>query len=277
MILFGLTCLMRSGLPFFVDPIFPLIVVIQFFLNRVLDAALRWLNFSVFWNVTADVPAQTLARSIKTRVKEGESEEYALKYRQFFFKRHKPWLLGNVDKVFTPRGLEKYRGQLSQLYQKMLGRDVNLDKYAIPSDMQLSKVDFAAVDEDGEESSDSGEEDEFKKDAWLSRDVQISAKPKTQKTQLKLPIGVSRFSWASTKAWLSIARRRLQQSKASLALTERTIPAGVLAVRKEAYDDTDAESEDGPAFQKFEISNLTSTSRLIFSEWVKRARKAINS
>ena len=189
----------------------------------------------MFWTVTADAPAKALAKTIQVRVNEGDYEKQATKYREYFFKKHKPWLLSNMNQVFTPRGLEKYRVQLSSLYQKMLSQEP-LYQYEVPESLKSSARQSSA------------DEEEFKRDALIERELKQAVKPKMAKSGKSLPEGVTLFTWALTHALLNIARRNLKDTP-------------------QKVDESDDEKDTLPP------PLLTGKSREIFLTWARRARK----
>ncbi len=47
-------------------------------------------------------------------------EQQTTAFREYFFRRNKKWMLSNLPSIFTPRSLERYRPQLSLVYQRLL-------------------------------------------------------------------------------------------------------------------------------------------------------------
>ena len=117
---YGLTCWISNGVAGFLDPATCLFVVLILIAQRFADAIGRWLVFHVLWAPADRAPEKAFVQSVALGLKQKELEEHEVAFRNYFFQRHREWIIENLDKVYTPRGIAKYKSQLSEIYQKVL-------------------------------------------------------------------------------------------------------------------------------------------------------------
>jgi hypothetical protein len=285
LILFGMTCELRAGLPFFIDPVFPLLVIIMYLLNRVLDATLRWLIFSAFWKVRDNQPARAFTQSVQMGLKQKELEKNSNLFRKFFFGRHKRWMLAHVDQVFTPRGLERHRTQLSSIYQRLLSQQLPFN-YEVPEtdaktlEHRDRPVPSLAVLPAGTVQPYKQEDDEFE-EKFIAESLRRTGAPKPPPAieqvipdLLNLPPDVSRLTWGVALAWRRLAKIRIAK-KIPIPQLELRIPeSAIVASDVSSSGESEEDSEYFPDWLNVEISRST---REILRHWARNARSRVHA
>ena len=271
LILFGLTCLCRGGLPFFVDPVFGILVGIMFLLNRLLDATRRWLNFSVFWRVRESAASRALTQTVQLRLKQAQAEEHVEEFRRAFFSKHKDWILGHIDEVFDSRSLERQRRLLTSVFEELMGL-TGRHEYRAPEDLEkewaeqrknAAKGTVIVPSLELEEAADS---EILKKLRGLKRGVQ--EKPEDGKRRLdllQLPPGTKRLTWAIATAWLRIAKKT--QSSAAPPVRQGS-------ARRPYTVETSEEEDD--VFPEWSAVDISRTSRTMLLTWARAAQRNLN-
>merc|ERR1719261_789512 len=120
LVLMGMTSLLRYEHNPFGDPAFPMFVVQQYFINRVLDSVITWLTRQVLWKPRDNAPTKDFTRQVSNALKHKESQIYLYEWRSRFFEKHKGWFLQTLPQIFTPRAVQRYRPRLRFLYQQIL-------------------------------------------------------------------------------------------------------------------------------------------------------------
>jgi len=120
LVLMGMTSLLRYEHNPFGDPAFPMFVVQQYFINRVLDSVVSWMTRQVLWKPLDNSPTKDFTKQIQASLKHKQAQIYVYEWRQRFFDKHKGWFLQTLPQIFTPRAVQRYRPRLRFLYQQIL-------------------------------------------------------------------------------------------------------------------------------------------------------------
>merc|ERR1719174_3151818 len=103
----GMTSLLRFQHNPFGDPAFPMLMLQQFFINRVLDSFIRWMTRQVLWKPRDNAPTKDFTRQVTMALKHKESQIYLYEWRARFFEKHKSWFLQTLPHIFRKAGLPR--------------------------------------------------------------------------------------------------------------------------------------------------------------------------
>ncbi|EER13736.1 hypothetical protein Pmar_PMAR013628 [Perkinsus marinus ATCC 50983] len=242
----------------------------------------------VLWKPRDNASAKAFADSIKHGIEQKEMQTRVKEFRENFFQRHKEWILSNVGLIFTPRhSRQRYRGQLSEMYQKLLSLESPFEYRMPDEDLLAGRTQKGLLgNKNGEfpSAEDGGENDyEVLGDALitigkrLTEDDESRARREEEEAvdevRLKLPQGVSMLAWATMESWYTVARQRLKGGVASVQLglppaTQwKGHPADVIA-----QNDEIAELDPYPDWL---TANITQTSKEMLLRWAREARSRL--
>ena len=256
-ITYGITCWIAHGVPAFLDPTFGFYVVVMLLTQRVADAIARWLVFYVLWKPADKAPEKAFVQSIAMGLKQMELEEHQVAFRNFFFKRHRQWVIENLDKVYTPRGIERYRSQLSEIYQRVLSIRIPY-LYTAP----VKQPTVAAV----EEPTDDSAEDIAKAVRKLNESDMYEV-PLTEEDGDDGSAAIPTIVQSLVQGWFEIARRRARVNKMNKARF-----TGGLQIDTDIVDDEPAET-----YPDWLVVKLTNSSKEMMKQWVKQAKENVAS
>ena len=253
---YGITCWIVHGVPAFVDPVFGYYVIVMFLATRVADAIARWLVFYVMWKPADRAPERAFIQSIALGLKQKELEEHQLAFRNFFFKRHREWIIGNLDKVYTPRGMEKYRTQISDIYQRVLTTKIPYLYTAPPKELPPIAVEKPKDDTLADIATRQYLSDTDMHEVPLSGDEDGMVAPQN-------PSKKSSLASAFMSSWFQVARRRLE-SRGDRPFT---------GIRIEVPEPPVGESVE--VFPDWVVVNISNGSRQMIARWLQLARERI--
>jgi alpha-amylase/alpha-mannosidase (GH57 family) len=64
--------------------------------------------------------AKKFYKEVQRNLRQRQQELHSHNWRSKFYEKHRKWILGHLDEVFTPRSIKRYRDQLYQSYQEVL-------------------------------------------------------------------------------------------------------------------------------------------------------------
>lgn len=120
LLLLAFTTFLRWEVNPFADPAFLYFIAQQLIANRMLDKIIRWLTFALLWKPKDNAAARAFSNSVARGLKQKAAEISTHEFRTWFYERHKGWILNNLQQVFTPRSVKRYRGRLSEIYADIL-------------------------------------------------------------------------------------------------------------------------------------------------------------
>lgn len=250
---YGITCWIAQGVPALLDPATGAYVLIMLVAQRFADAIARWLVFYVMWKPADRAPEKAFVQSIALGLKQKELEEHQVAFRNFFFKRHREWIIGNLDKVYTPRGIAKYRNQLSEIYQKVLSiRIPYLYSAPVkkPPPVQLEKP------TDDEPDLVTRMRAENAKSTELVEVPLQSDEEDTGDYGAEAPV-----TYSLLQGWFETARRRVRVMR--------------MAKSKPASLTVDTE-EPGETFPDWLVVNISDSSKALLKQWLVKAKENVS-
>ena len=150
LITYGFTVWIQNGVPGMIDPAFIYYVFLMFLATRLASAVSRWLVYYATWKPADRAQDRAFLQSVSMGLKQKELEEHEGAFRNNFFKTHREWLIDNLDKVYTPRGVDRYRSQLSEIYQRILNFRVSYLYTAPPRREEMGPIEKPADDSPGD-------------------------------------------------------------------------------------------------------------------------------
>jgi len=170
MLLVSVTILLRWKFNPFDDPAMLYFIVQQLVCNLFLDKTINIIISQLLWKPRNNAVFRAFSRSVETSLVRKDYVESQTKFRQWFFEKHTDWTISKLQEVFTPRALQGYRKQLSDLYQKVLALQpthvYKVPPAAFPPKLARDELPPALRDEiDASDSSDSEERDAIMDDA----------------------------------------------------------------------------------------------------------------
>jgi hypothetical protein len=250
---YGITSWIAQGVPALLDPATGIFILIMLVAQRFADAIARWLVFYVMWRPADRAPEKAFVQSIALGLKQKELEEHQVAFRNFFFKRHREWIIGNLDKVYTPRGISKYRNQLSDIYQKVLSIRIPY-LYSAPV-KKLPEAEFEKPVDDEMEDIERIRA-EHVKSADLVEVPLNSDEEDAGEYSNEAPV-----TYNLLQGWFEVARRRVRRAR--MAGARR----GELRVETEPEGDT---------FPDWLVVNISDSSRALLTQWLQRARENVS-
>ena len=148
LITYGFTAWIQNGIPGMIDPAFIYYVFLMFLATRLASAVSRWLVYYAIWKPADRAQDRAFLQSISMGLKQKELEDHENAFRNNFFKTHREWLIDNLDKVYTPRGMDRYKAQLSEIYQRILNFRVSYLYTAPPR-----REDIGPIEKPGDDSA----------------------------------------------------------------------------------------------------------------------------
>ena len=79
-------------------------------------------------------------------LKQREQELHSHIWRAAFYQKHKGWILANLEHVFTPRSIQRYKAELANTYQGILNLQPDLNYQVLR--VKEEKIDVPAQVED---------------------------------------------------------------------------------------------------------------------------------
>lgn len=253
-IIFGITSWIVNGVPGFLDPALPIFIIIMFLAQRVADSITRWLVFFAVWAPGKRAPEKAFVQSIALGLKQRELEQHQVAFRNAFFKQHKKWIFENLEKVYTPRGVSKYRSQLSDLYQRVVNLNVPF-LYSAPAVEPPPQI--------IEKPSDDSPED---------FELFMNSK-KAQRQSSSSPSGpihsdlVAPITHSLVMGWFEVARKHVRKAR-----LQRARESGSLGI-----DTTQLEENADEVFPDWVVITLSTTSRQIMKLWLRKARQNVGT
>jgi hypothetical protein len=116
----GMVTLIKNNFNPFDDRLFLLIVPFQLFVNRVLDKTIKFMVYELLWQPKSNSIYKSFRATVTVSLRRKDVRAVELEYRNWFLNRHAGWLSGQLEKIFTPRSIDRYRTKLSELYQRTL-------------------------------------------------------------------------------------------------------------------------------------------------------------
>jgi len=270
MVLIAIQTLLRNEHNPFADPGFFWFVLQQFVINRVLDNLITWLTRTVLWKPKDNAPTRMFTEQIAVALKQREATIHAHEWRSKFFLKHQPWFLQNLNNVFSPRAVQRYRPRLRAMYQSVLNLQPKhaYRKPILPSEEPKSMV----MDVDSDDIS------EPTKDALEDETKQVSHLPPMRLAlpwplcgpkgpqaieDDKLPDGVqTQFARNLALAWYRVAIARVQESRLAEQWKRHLTTAGECRSCGVRADDAATFKEDslwgsaGPCLRIVETKNI---------------------
>jgi hypothetical protein len=198
------------------------------------------------WTPADRAPEKAFVQSIALGMKQRELGEHQVAFRNFFFKRHREWIIENLDKVYTPRGISKYRTQLSDIYNKVLSIRIPY-LYTAP----VKKPTTFGI----ERPTDDAPEDMVAADPGTLFEVPLDSDDEAIGGEHGIPV-----TYSLVQGWLEVARRRVRRN--------RMVKKG-----KPTIETTEDPVE---TFTGHLTVNLSDSSRAMVSQWFQQARRNIH-
>ena len=279
---YGFTAWIQNGIPGMIDPAFIYYVFLMFLATRLASAVSRWLVYYAIWKPADRAQDRAFLQSVSMGLKQKELEEHEASFKNNFFKTHKEWLIENLDKVYTPRGVDRYKTQLSEIYQRILNFRVSYLYTAPPRRDEMGPVEKPGDDSaadlgkrrftntgglDGEGGRTSG--------AGNMYDVDI-----TSSSAISDRLNLAGHTLV--KEWLKVARGLQEKKKSrrqetthvhasSTAQQPKTEKAPVRASSSVGQTDMERTDEEGiPEWVQVEISPASAD---MLREWVLHVRR----
>ena len=243
-ITFGITCWIVNGIPGFLDPALLVFVVIMFLAQRIADAITRWLVFYAVWAPADRAPEKAFVQSIALGLKQRDLEQHQVAFRDAFFKQHKQWVIENLEKVYTPRGVAKYRYQLSEMYQKVVNLSIPFlySAPALPPPAPLLET----------PSDDSP--DDFER-------LMNAPRAKNLPAPSAAADSVSAITQSLVQGWFEVARKRVRKAR----------------MERATIDTRRMEEQSDEVFPDWLVVTLSQTTKDVMMRWLRKARDDVNS
>jgi hypothetical protein len=226
LIILAITVLIRAEINPLEDPAFVYFVMQQFLANRVLDKVIKIVTFIIWQPPKASKVAKKFYRDVMRNLKQREQELHSHIWRAAFYNRHKGWILANLDQVFTPRSIQRYKHELSGTYQSVLNLQPELNYQVLR--IAEEKIDVPAQIEDDTADDEILMLMRYKQGALPAikdtdvevRNLELEEKEKIAKWPLyRIPgfkeapqdeEGVTPFTALALTTWMRIARRHVE-------------------------------------------------------------------
>ena len=272
LITYGFTAWIQNGIPGMIDPAFIYYVFLMFLATRLASAVSRWLVYYAIWKPADRAQDRAFLQSISMGLKQKELEEHETTFRNNFFKTHREWLIDNLDKVYTPRGIDRYKGQLSEIYQRILNFRVSYLYTAPPRREEIGPIEIPADDSAGDLGKrrfTSTGETGTGPDGIVMYDVDISGGGSTAMNER-----LDRMGHTLVKQWLAAARAS-QQTKRTKP-TEKAVHVHTTSPARASASLSNlqlgvqqTEEDEVPDWVHVELSE---TSQNMLKEWLSTIR-----
>jgi hypothetical protein len=261
MITYGFTAWIQGGVPGFIDPAFLYYIILMFLVTRFSTALGRWLVYYAVWKPSERAHDRAFLQSITLGLKQKEIEQHQGAFRDDFFKKHREWLIDNLDKVYTPRGIDKYRSQLSEIYQKILNFNVPY-LYKAPATRTIG----SRIERPTDDTADDLGRRRFSAE---TDDTDLGSQAKAEQDRIR--IRSSKIGFVLTMNWLLAARRRIAKSRGRMSVTS---PSARALIKESIHAEP-----INPSSPRVDMSipqvltgTLNETSRAMLKDWLNIAR-----
>jgi hypothetical protein len=235
---YGITCWIANGVPAFLDPATGLLVILTLVAQRFADAVGRWLVFYVLWKPADRAPEKAFVQSVALGLKQKELEEHEVAFKNYFFQRHREWVIEHLDKVYTPRGIAKYRSQLNEIYQKVLSIRIPY-LYTAP----VQKPTAFTIEEPSDDKPDDFDHPMDRGNDMMEVPLDSDAEDGDAALTRNAPV-----TYSLVQGWLEVARKRARKKQ--------------MKIRK-----------SGPIFPGHVMVQLTDSSKEVIKEWLAKVRQ----
>ena len=256
-ILFGITCWIVNGVPGFLDPALPIIAALMFLAQRFADAITRWLVFYAVWAPRDRAPEKAFVQSIALGLKQRELEQHQTAFRNAFFNENREWLIQNLDKVYTPRGVAKYRSQLTEMYQRVVNLNIPF-LYSAPTVEPPPPI----LEKPSDDSAQDFEL--FMHAGRSSQPLPVSSNLLVDKDSADL---VNSITQSLVIGWFEVARKRVRSSR-----VQRVRRIGSLDIDTSRVDENANE-----VFPDWLVISLSTKSKELMKKWVQKARENVDA